>query len=149
MNCCCLHPRGDLLVGNTTGVHLMNIDGVLQSFSFLGKKRYVMMIKDSVLVGSFDENGQQVVSIYNLDNRVIEYSLTLFRSGKAEYIAFVVNIWGVILIITRNRSVFSLKEKDLQTKLNSLFEKHKYRIALSIAQNQQLDLNGIMDIHRM
>lgn len=107
------------------------------------------MIKDSVLVGSFDENGQQVVSIYNLDNRVIEYSLTLFRSGKAEYIAFVVNIWGVILIITRNRSVFSLKEKDLQTKLNSLFEKHKYRIALSIAQNQQLDLNGIMDIHRM
>ena len=108
-----------------------------------------MMVKDSAVVGGFDENGQQVVTIYNLANEFIEYGVTLFRNGKTEYISFILNVWGMILIVTRTHTVFGLKEKDLQTKLNSLFEKHQYEIALSIAQSNQIDYNGLLDIHRM
>lgn len=148
MNCCCIRSQGVLLVGNTSGVHVMNTNGITHTYPFWGKKKYVMMKKDSALIGSFDDNGQQVVSIYDLKNQFIEYNGTLFRSGKAEYIAFILNIWNSILIITRSHSVFHLQEKDLQTKLESLFSKNKFDIALSIAQAQKMDLNGLLDIHR-
>ena len=149
MNCCCLRAPGQLLIGHTNELQIVGISGELKSYSISGKKKYVMMVKDSAVVGGFDENGQQVVTIYNLANEFIEYGVTLFRNGKTEYISFIINVWGMILIVTRTHTVFGLKEKDLQTKLNSLFEKHQYEIALSIAQSNQIDYNGLLDIHRM
>ena len=149
VNCCCLHTEGEILIGNASGIHIADETGVTKEFPILGKKKYVIMVKNSAVVGSFDDNGQQVVTVLDLHNEFMEYGVTLFRNGKNEYISYILRVWGTIFVVTRTHTVFSLTEKDLQTKLKSLYERHQYEIALSVAQSNQMDYNGILDIHRM
>jgi hypothetical protein len=44
--------------------------------------------------------------------------------------------------------VFQLSEKDTQTKLEVLFKRHLYSIAIELAHNSQYDANAIVDIFR-
>ena len=101
------------------------------------------------MVGSFDENGQQVVTVYNLADHIIECSATLFRNGKTEFVYSIISQWGSLFVITRTKTVFILQEKDLPTKLRSLYEKHQYDIALDVAVRSGMDVNGVLNIHRM
>ena len=148
-HCCCLRGPGELLLGDASGLRVIGLSGELQRYEAPGKKKFVMMVKDAAVVGSCDENGQQVVTIYDLANEIVEYSVTLFRNGKPEYVSWILHVWGMLLVVSRTHSVFSMKEKDLPTKLHSLFEKHQYSLALRIAQQNQMDYNGILDIHRL
>lgn len=108
-----------------------------------------MRFKESIVVAGFDENGQQVITVLNLANQIIEYSITLFRNGKPEFVSSIFSQWGSLFIITRSHSVFVLQEKDLRTKLKSIYEKNQYSIALAVAQSNGMDYNGILDIHRL
>lgn len=108
-----------------------------------------MRFKDSIVTASFDDNGQQVVTVMDLANQIIDYSVTLFRNGKPEFVSSIISQWDSLFIITRSHSVFLLQEKDLRTKLKSLYEKHQYSIALAVAQSNGMDYTGILDIHRM
>ena len=104
--------------------------------------------KDSVVVGSFDDNGQQVITIYDLENQFIEFSTTLFRSGRTEYISSIFSQWDSLLVVTRSHSVFLFQEKDLMKKLSSLYENHEFSLALLVAQKSGMDCAGLLDIHR-
>ena len=128
-HCCCLRGPGKLLLGDAGGLSVVGLSGELGRIEAPGKKKFVLMVKDTAVVASCDENGQQVVTIYNLANEIVEYS--------------------VMLVVSRMHSVFCMKEKDLPTKLHAFFEKHQYMTALRIAQQNQMDYNGILDIHRL
>ena len=148
-HCCCLRGPGKLLLGDAGGLSVVGLSGELGRIEAPGKKKFGLMVKDTAVVASCDENGQQVGTIYNLANEIVEYSVTLFRNGKPEYVSFILHAWGVLLVVSRMHSVFCMKEKDLPTKLHAFFEKHQYMTALRIAQQNQMDYNGILDIHRL
>lgn len=137
------------MVGNDEGIALYTENGLVHSYAVKGTKRYVMRYKDSIVVASYDDNGQQVVSVLNLPIQINEYSITLFRNGKPEFVSSIFAQWGSLFVITRCHTVFLLQEKDLRTKLKSLYEKNQYDIALTVAQTSGMDYNGILDIHRM
>lgn len=122
---------------------------IVANYLFPGKKKYLMHTKECAVVGSFDENGQQVVTVYNLADHIIECSATLFRNGKTEFVYSIISQWGSLFVITRTKTVFILQEKDLPTKLRSLYEKHQYDIALDVAVRSGMDVNGVLNIHRM
>lgn len=123
--------------------------GVVGQYPFEGTKKQIRAYKDCVVVGGFDENGQQTVTVVNLLDHFIEYQVTLYRNGKTEYISFFLAQWGSLFVLSRTRTVFLLQEKDQQTKLKSLYEKHQYTVALNIAQRGGMDYNGLLDIHRL
>lgn len=108
-----------------------------------------MSTKECAVVASFDENGQQVITIYNLANHFIEFASSLFRNGKTEFVNAIVSQWDSIFVMTRTKTVFCFQEKDLPTKLRSLYEKHQYPIALDVAIRSGMDVNGVLNIHRM
>ncbi len=53
--------------------------------------------------------------------------------------------WGSIFVFTSEKKLYQLTEKDTQTKLESLFKKNLYAIAINLAQAQQFDLGN--DVH--
>ena len=108
-----------------------------------------MSTRECAVVASFDENGQQVITIYNLANHFIEFASSLFRNGKTEFVNAIVSQWDSIFVVTRTNTVFNFQEKDLPTKLRSLYEKHQYKIALDVAIRSGMDVNGVLNIHRM
>lgn len=56
--------------------------------------------------------------------------------------------FGSCFIITQNRQIFLLDEKDLQSKLSLLFKKNLYDIAVRIAKNNQYDDEGLAQIFK-
>lgn len=56
--------------------------------------------------------------------------------------------FGTCYIMTSNKQVFNLDEKDLQSKLNVLFKKNLYDTAVKIAKNNQYDAEGFADIFK-
>lgn len=56
--------------------------------------------------------------------------------------------WGACYILTSNNEIWHLDEKDLQSKLNLLFKKNLYDVAIRIAKKQQYDSDSLSDIFR-
>lgn len=64
-----------------------------------------------------------------------------------EEIKAVITEWGAFYIITEDKQVHHLDEKDLQTKLSMLFKKNLYNIAITIASGQNYDSDRLIDIY--
>ncbi|XP_060553204.1 vacuolar protein sorting-associated protein 11 homolog [Ruditapes philippinarum] len=81
-----------------------------------------------------------IVTVYDIQNKFIAYT--------APYpdVIDVVSEWGSLYIIAGDRKVYQLQEKDTQTKLEMLFNKKNYTLAISLAKSQQYDQDGLIDI---
>lgn len=108
-----------------------------------------------------------VLTIYDLKNKFIAYTTTFNN------ISYIISEWGSIFILTRDglvpflrvvaairklaltnrsgfchRKLYQIQEKDTQTKLETLFKKNLYSVAIDLAHSQQYDYNSIIDIFR-
>ena len=57
--------------------------------------------------------------------------------------------WGSIFLMTSANEVWELKEKDVETKLQELFKKNLYGLAITLANTSEYDSANICDIYRM
>ncbi|KAJ8321881.1 hypothetical protein KUTeg_000352 [Tegillarca granosa] len=81
-----------------------------------------------------------IVTVYDIQNKFIAYSAPF---------PDVINImceWGSVFILGGDRKLYQLQEKDTQTKLEMLFKKNNYTLAISLAKSQQYDQDGLIDI---
>lgn len=69
-------------------------------------------------------------------------------SSSIDPIAAILIEFGTCFLITTNKEVFQLDEKDLHTKLSELFKKNLYDVAVRIAKNHQYDSEGLADIFK-
>ncbi|KAK3611536.1 hypothetical protein CHS0354_016470 [Potamilus streckersoni] len=58
----------------------------------------------------------------------------------------VLSEWGSLYVLSGDRKLYQLQEKDTQTKLEMLFKKNNYTLAISLARSQQYDQEGLIDI---
>lgn len=147
--CSCINQKGELIVGREDAIYYYTPEGRGNCYVFGGKKQYVCSYKDCILVGSIDEEDQQIISIYNMDNRFLEFDMGLMRNGQVERIYDVLIEWNTLFVLSHSHTIYSLKEKDINTKLELLFEKNLFAEALRIATSNRMDASIIMDIHRM
>lgn len=75
-------------------------------------------------------------------NKFIVFSIPI------EATAAILIEFGTCFIITKTKNVHHLNEKDLQSKLNLLFKKNLYDIAVRIAKSSHHDKEGLADIFR-
>lgn len=47
------------------------------------------------------------------------------------------SVWGMVVVLQADRSVLCLKEKPLQAKLELLYNKGLYLVALNLAHSEQ------------
>lgn len=56
--------------------------------------------------------------------------------------------FGSCFILTKDKTFYHLDEKDLQSKLSSLYKKNMYDTAVKIAKNNQYDAEGLSEIFK-
>lgn len=69
-------------------------------------------------------------------------------SKSFDEIDAVLTEWGSFYILTKNKEMIYLDEKDLQSKLSLLFKKNLYDVAIRIASIQHYDVEGLMQIYK-
>ncbi|XP_061596224.1 vacuolar protein sorting-associated protein 11 homolog [Cololabis saira] len=85
---------------------------------------------------------KHLLTVYDLDNKFIAYSASF------DDVIDVVAEWGSFYILTRDGTMFVLQEKDTQTKLEMLFKKNLFVMAINLAKSQHLDSDGLSEIFR-
>uniref|UniRef100_A0A3B3RJX0 Vacuolar protein sorting-associated protein 11 homolog n=1 Tax=Paramormyrops kingsleyae TaxID=1676925 RepID=A0A3B3RJX0_9TELE len=85
---------------------------------------------------------KQILTVYDLDNKFIAYSAAF------DDIIDVLAEWGSFYVLTRDGKMYVLQEKDTQTKLEMLFKKNLFVMAINLAKSQHLDSDGLSEIFR-
>ncbi|TPX44023.1 hypothetical protein SeMB42_g03800 [Synchytrium endobioticum] len=82
-----------------------------------------------------------VLTLYDLRNKYIAYTGTFGHSGagleeRGVPILCVLSEWNELMVITKDKKLFRLEDKDLSTKLDILFKKNMYTLAINIVTSQ-------------
>lgn len=152
VGCFTTSHEGDLVLGRKDGIFTLNQDGKLNSYSFEGKKISIQWFRTYLVVLSSElnkkNNIEQIVTIYDLANKYIALK---FASEKSLNM-ILIQEWGVLYAIIqekvqdgKSQKMFQLVEKDTQTKLNHLFQKKQYQLAIELVKSQQLDYAYVVD----
>ena len=99
-----------------------------------------MIISKNSRASSSSQN--YILTVIDIQNKFIVYTCPI------EEVASVLIEYGTCFIITKSKAVFHLDEKDLQSKLNLLFKKNLYDIAVRIAKCNQYDSEGLAGIFK-
>lgn len=136
----------DLCIGRKEAVYFYEPEGRGPCFAFEGEKKMLSWFRGYLIVVSQQEVAsgpkQDVFTIYDLKNKFIAYTTTFTN------ISYIVSEWGSIFVLTRDGLLYQVQEKDTQTKLETLFKKNLYSVAIDLAHSQQYDYNSITDIFR-
>jgi len=89
-----------------------------------------------------------VVQLYDLNSKLIAASFPLRGDGVGR-VAFVTPHGNKLIIVTSTKKVYVLEEKDMQSKLNDLFQRNQFATAMLLAQSSNCSPSKIQEIHKM
>ena len=83
-----------------------------------------------------------MLTIFDVENRFVAYTAPI------RPIHALLSEWGSLFALTEDNRLFQLTEKDIRSKLEILFKKNNYDIAVKIAKSQHYNEEGLKDIFR-
>ncbi|KAK1305633.1 hypothetical protein QJS10_CPA10g01849 [Acorus calamus] len=113
-----MSDRLDLIVGRPEAVYFYEVDGRDQ------------------------RSGKDTFNVYDLKNRLIAHSMMVGDVMQ------MLCEWGNIFLIMRNKRVLCIGEKDMESKLDMLFKKNLYTVAINLVQSQQADAAATAEVLR-
>jgi hypothetical protein len=144
LHCTVMTPDNTFAVGRTEAVFIYGVDGKGPCFVFEGEKHKLLWFKRYLCSLSRRPGGsnRDVLTIYDLKNKMITFSTDV------EEVAHIVYEWDTLHVLLKNpQQSFVLKEKAMSTKLELLFRKNLYNVALQLAQYDS-DEGLVADIYR-
>ncbi|XP_027041585.1 vacuolar protein sorting-associated protein 11 homolog isoform X2 [Pocillopora damicornis] len=99
---------------------------------------------ETVLSYNTSAKDRRALYFYQVDGRGPCLAFEAF-TGTFQGVIDVVCEWGSLFVITMENKIFQLEEKDTQTKLEILFKKNLYAMAISLAKSQHYS-DGLIDI---
>ena len=149
------------ITGRKDAVYFYSLDGRGQCCAIEGDKSALAWFRNYLVVATIDNSQSQsyqkqssptnemesdskhVLTIFDVQNKYIAYTAPL-KPIKA-----ITTEWGTLFAITEgDGKIYQLTEKDIQTKLDLLFKKNFYDVAIKIAKSNQYDSYGLVDIFR-
>eukprot|EP00027_Filamoeba_sp_ATCC50430_P018912 CAMPEP_0168579026 /NCGR_PEP_ID=MMETSP0413-20121227/21645_1 /TAXON_ID=136452 /ORGANISM="Filamoeba nolandi, Strain NC-AS-23-1" /LENGTH=897 /DNA_ID=CAMNT_0008612909 /DNA_START=77 /DNA_END=2766 /DNA_ORIENTATION=- len=145
VGCSVMSDEQDIIVGRKEAVYFYEADGRGPCFAFDGDKKLLGWFRGYLVVVNQDAQNPKFNSliIYDLKNKFIAYS-----ENTSMAITHVVSEWGLIYVFCAGGKIYQLQEKDTQTKLETLFKKNLYSVAINLAHSQNYDYGSIIDIFR-
>ncbi|KAJ3433704.1 vacuolar protein sorting-associated protein 11 [Anaeramoeba flamelloides] len=135
--------EGDLILGRDEGVFYFTPENPGSCFGFEGKK-ILTEFRSYLAVATMTNNNKSIsFSVYDVKNKYI--ALTKNFKGKCSYL---LNQWGSLIIITDQKQVIQFEEVSLKTKLDFLFKKKLYNVAIDLASSQQYDKSEIYEMFK-
>lgn len=133
-----------LVAARREAVFFYDVDSKGICFGFDGLKKSVGWFSNYlVLVNEIPtEPKKNTLTIYDLKNKFIAYA------AKVETIVEVVAEWGALFILTASHKCYQLTEKDLGSKLQILYRKNLFQIAISLASSQDVGKSRVMEIYQ-
>lgn len=147
------------MIAKNEALYFYQQDGRGPCLAFEGEKRMATWFRGYLIVVSVEGQrkmpvkktglssvgpsavNMNIVTIYDIDNKFIAYTAP-FPEVQA-----VVSEWGSLHVVTKDGKLFHLQEKDTQTKLETLFRKNMYDMAISLAKSQHYS-DGLVEIFR-
>lgn len=143
------------VIANYEALYLYHPEGRGPCFAFEGDKKLVCWFRGYLVVvskeakkllprnpaGNASVAVKDLLSLYDITNKFIAYS------APFNDIIAVLGEWGSLHIILRDGTFFQLEEKDTQTKLETLFRKNMYDMAIALAKSQHYS-DGLIEIFR-
>lgn len=133
----------ELIIGRQEAVYFYEVDGRGPCWAFEGEKKFLGWFRGYLLCVIADQRtGSYTFNIYDLKNRLIAHSITV------KEVSHMLCEWGNIILIMADKSVLCIGEKDMESKLDMLFKKNLYTVAINIVQSQQADASAIAEVLR-
>ncbi|CAM9879210.1 unnamed protein product, partial [Phaeothamnion confervicola] len=164
----------ELVVGRADGVYFYTPEDRGGAAGFEGDKQRVGCLDGYILVASMDRrSGRTAINMYDLHNKFVAFHLLLpagqaSRSlhnngtggrpriggggggfGGGDAAAGPDRNCSVAYVLTTSNALLRLKEKDMASKLELLYRKKLYPMAISLAYASDYDVSIIMEIYRM
>lgn len=154
----CTTDKGQLVVGRKEAVYIYEVDGRGPCFAFPGDRRlmkwwqgYLITVdhveesKKLAVSNTVYETEQQErkdIKVYDLKNKLIVCNLKL-----VDEVLDVVFEWDGMVVIQKSCCLY-LREKDMASKLEILFQKDLYVIALSLVPEDPSFAEVRSDVHQ-
>ncbi|KAL5798082.1 hypothetical protein ACOSQ2_002902 [Xanthoceras sorbifolium] len=143
VNSVTMSDRSELIIGRPEAVYFYEVDGRGPCWAFEGEKRFVGWFRGYLLCVIADQrNGKNTFNVYDLKNRLIAHSLVV------KEVSHMLCEWGNIILIMTDKSVLCIGEKDMESKLDMLFKKNLYTVAINLVQSQQADAAATAEVLR-
>uniref|UniRef100_A0A1B0CT92 Vacuolar protein sorting-associated protein 11 homolog n=2 Tax=Lutzomyia longipalpis TaxID=7200 RepID=A0A1B0CT92_LUTLO len=129
-------------------VYCYTSDDRASCYALDGEKSILQWFRTNLLAvsksskNSMSLQRDSLLTVIDIQNKFIVFSTPI------DAVAAIVVEFGTCYVITKSKEVFHLDEKDLQSKLNLLFKKNLYDIAVRIAKSSQYDSEGLAEIFR-
>ncbi|OVA10630.1 Clathrin [Macleaya cordata] len=143
VNAVTMSDRLELIVGRPEAVYFYEVDGRGPCWAFEGEKKFLGWFRGYLLCVIADQrNGKNTFNIYDLKNRLIAHSLVVRE------VSHLICEWGNIILIMSDKTAISVGEKDMESKLDMLFKKNLYTVAINLVQSQQADAAATAEVLR-
>ncbi|KAG6509672.1 vacuolar protein-sorting-associated protein 11 homolog [Zingiber officinale] len=143
INAVTMSDRLDLIIGRPEAVYFYEVDGRGPCWAFDGEKKFVGWFRGYLLcVIAGQRSNRDMFNIYDLKNRLIAHSMVV---GNVSH--FLCE-WGYIVLIMSDKKVLCIGEKDMESKLDMLFKKNLYTVAINLVQSQQADAAATAEVLR-
>lgn len=138
-----LFSEQELIIGRPEAVYFYEVDGRGPCWAFEGEKKLVGWFRGYLLCVIADQRtGKYTFNIYDLKNRLIAHSIAV------QEVSHMLCEWGNILLIMADKSALLVVEKDMESKLDMLFKKNLYPVAINLVQSQQADAAATAEVLR-
>ncbi|CAI9266352.1 unnamed protein product [Lactuca saligna] len=143
VNSVAMNDRLELIIGRPEAVYFYEVDGRGPCWAFEGEKKFLGWFRGYLLcVISDQRSGSNTFNIYDLKNRLIAHSIV------TKEVSHMLCEWGSILLIMNDKSALCIGEKDMESKLDMLFKKNLYTVAINLVQSQQADAAATAEVLR-
>ncbi|OAY83369.1 vacuolar protein-sorting-associated protein 11 homolog [Ananas comosus] len=143
VNAVAMSDRQDLIIGRPEAVYFYDVDGRGPCWAFDGEKKFLGWFRGYLLCVIGDQRtGKNTFNIYDLKNRLIAHSMSI---GEVSHLFCE---WGYIILIMADKKVLCIGEKDMESKLDMLFKKNLYTVAINLVQSQQADAAATAEVLR-
>ncbi|KAI3755658.1 hypothetical protein L1987_55463 [Smallanthus sonchifolius] len=141
-NSVAMNDRLELIIGRPEAVYFYEVDGRGPCWAFEGEKKFLGWFRGYLLCVADQRNGSNTFNIYDLKNRLIAHSIVV------KEVSHMLCEWGSILLIMKDKSAICIGEKDMESKLDMLFKKNLYTVAINLVQSQQADAAATAEVLR-
>ncbi|CAI9303482.1 unnamed protein product [Lactuca saligna] len=143
VNSVAMNDRLELIIGRPEAVYFYEVDGRGPCWAFEGEKKFLGWFRGYLLCVIADQrSGSNTFNIYDLKNRLIAHSIV------TKEVSHMLCEWGSILLIMNDKSALCIGEKDMESKLDMLFKKNLYTVAINLVQSQQADAAATAEVLR-
>lgn len=133
----------DLILGRPEAVYFYEVDGRGPCWAFEGEKKFLGWFRGYLLCVIADQrSNKNTFNVYDLKNRLIAHSMVL---GEVSHMLCE---WGYIIFIMNDKKILCIGEKDMESKLDMLFKKNLYTVAINLVQSQQADAAATAEVLR-